>query len=142
MLIDGFSTIFTIQNLPLVKLYEKEMTPPSISGGGPIDVTNMRSIGWRTNAPKQLKTMGQASASCAYATEAIDEIIEQLQVNQTITITFPDTSTITYWGWIDSFTPSAHKEGDQPTAAVVFHPSLRNVNGVETAPVYTGPTES
>lgn len=66
----------------------------------------------------------------------------QMGVNQQITVTFPDTSTMVFWGWVDSFTPSSHKEGDQPVAAVVFQPSLRNVNGVETAPVYTDPTES
>ena len=142
MLKDGFRTIITLANLPLVKLYEKEVTPPPISGGGPIDITNMRSAGWRTAAPKQLKSLGQVSASCAYATECIEQIMAQIQVNQIITVTFPDTSEIEFWGWIDSFTPSAHKEGDQPVAAVVFHPSLTNVDGVETAPVYNDPSES
>jgi hypothetical protein len=142
MLLDGFQTIITLQNIPLVRLFEKEVTPPPITGGGPIDVTNMRSTGWRTAAPKQLKSLGQVSASCAYATEAIDSLMAQIGVNQTITVTFPDTSAIVFWGWVDSFTPSANKEGDQPVAVVVFHPSLRNIDGVETAPDYIDPTES
>ena len=139
---DGFSTVITIANLPLVKLYEKEVTPPPISGGGPIDVTTMRNMAWRTSAPKSLKTLGQVSTTVAYATEVIDLVIAQIQVNQLILVTFPDSSSFEFWGWIDSFTPSSHKEGEQPTAAMVIHPSLRNADEVETAPVYNDPTES
>ena len=142
MLTDGFSTIITLASLPLVKLYEKEVTPPSIGGGGPIDVTNMRNVAWRTASAKTLKTLGQISATVAYATEALEEIIDELQENQLITVTFPDTSSIEFWGWLESFTPGSHKEGDQPTAAVVIQPSLRNVDGVETAPAYNDPSES
>jgi hypothetical protein len=136
MLKDGFRTIITLENLPTVKLYEKEVTPAAVSGGGPIDITNMRSLGWRTASPKQLKSFGQVSATCAYATEAFEQIIAQIGVNQRILVTFPDNSEMTFWGWIDSFTPSAHKEGDQPTAAIVFHPSLTDLSGAEKAPAY------
>ena len=142
MLKDGFRTIITLANIPTVKLYEKEVTPPPVSGGGPIDITNMRSLSWRTAAPKQLKTFGQVSATCAYATEAFEQIVAQVQVNQPITVTFPDDSTIEFWGWIDSFTPSQHKEGDQPTASLVFHPSLTNESGAEVAPAYAAEGES
>jgi hypothetical protein len=139
---DGFSTIITIENLPIVKLYEIDVTPPAVSAGGPIDITNMRSLGWRTAAPKQLKSLGPVSATVAYATEVFDQIIAQLQVNQRIYVTFPDHSEIEFHGWIESFTPSQHKEGTQPTAAIVFHPSLTDDLGREVAPDYHTPEET
>ncbi len=139
---DGFSTIITLANLPSVKLYEKDVTPPPITGGGPIETTTMRNTGWRTMAPKNLKSLGPVNATVAYATEAIEDIMDQLQVNQPITVTFPDGSTIEFWGWVEEFTPSTHTEGEQPTAALVIQPSLRNESGVETAPVYAESGES
>lgn len=139
---DGFSTTIMLQNAPTIKLYEKEVTPPPITAGGPIDTTTMRNLAWRTGAPKKLKGLGQIAATCAYATSAIPVLKAQIGVLQQITINYPDASTLVLWGWLDAFTPGAVKEGDQPTANVVFQPSLRDTDGVETEPVYTPPVES
>lgn len=144
MLEDGFSTIITLENIPTVKLYEKEVTPPGINGGGPIDTTTMRNTAWRTQAPKHLKSSTPISATVAYATDSYDEILAQIGVNQQMTVTQPDGSTITIWGWLDEFTPGANTEGEQPTATLTFQPSNRNNDEppVETGPVYTAPEES
>jgi hypothetical protein len=139
---DGFATFITLENIPTVKLYEKEVTPPGLTNGGAIDTTTMRNTAWRTAAPKQLKSLTPVNATVAYATEAIGVIMPQLGVNQPITVTFPDGSTIEFWGWLDEFTPGAHTEGEQPTASVVFVPSLRNGAGAEVAPVYADADES
>lgn len=139
MLKDGFKSLITIANLPSVKLYEKEVTPPAISGGGAIDITTMRNTAWKQKAPKTLKDLGPVTANCAYAPKAIDDIKTQLLINQLITVTFPDNATFHFYGWIESITPSAVKEGDQPMASVVLQPSLSNLSGVETAPEYHEP---
>ncbi len=136
---DGFSTTIELELIPTVKLYEKEITPPNITGGGPIETTTMRNTAWRTAAPKKLKQMGQISTTCAYATDSFPVLFAQIGVNQQMTVTFPDGASLRLWGWLDEFTPSAFKEGDQPTASVKFQPSMRNNDGVETAPVYTDP---
>jgi hypothetical protein len=139
---DGYATLITMANLPNVRLYEKEVTPPAFTGGGPIDTTTMRNSAWRTQAPKMLKTLGHISATVAYATEALESVIAQLHVNQLITVTFPDSSSVQFYGWLESFTPAAHREGELPTAEVVVQPSLVNDAKEETAPVYNEPTES
>ncbi len=133
---DGFSTIVTLENIPTVKMYEKEVTPPGFTGGGPIETTTMRNTAWRTAAPRQLKTLSPVTMNVAYATESLPIIREQIGVNQLITVTFPDASLMSFYGWIESFTPGANKEGDQPTAAVNVHPSNRNPAGDEVAPFY------
>lgn len=138
---DGFSTIFTLENAPTIKLYERDVTPPSLGNGGPIETTTMRNIAWRTSAPKQLKTAGQITAICAYATSVIPVLQEQLGINQRITVTFPDGATMMFWGWMDAFTPAQMAEGTQPTANVVFHPSNRDTDGAEVAPLYTPPAD-
>lgn len=133
---DGFSTIITLENLPTVKMFEKEVTPPGYTAGGPIETTTMRNTEWRTASPRQLKTLSQVSATVAYATEIVPLVRDEIGVNQLITVTFPDASMVSFFGWIESFTPAQHKEGDQPTAAVVIHPSNRNSAGAEVPPFY------
>lgn len=115
---------------------EKTVTPPGVSAGGANPTTTMRNETWRTNAPKALKTLTQSSISVAYDPALYDEIVAQAGVNQSIVITFPDDSTLTFWGWIDEFTPSAAEEGEQPTAEITIIPSNQNASGAETAPLY------
>jgi hypothetical protein len=139
---DGFSTIITLENIPDIKLFEKEVTPPGMTSGGAIDTTTMRNVAWRTAAPRQLKSLTQAQATVAYATEAIPLIFAQIGVIQMVTITFPDGSTLAFYGWLEEFTPSNHTEGEQPTAAITIQVGNRNAAGEEVAPDYTEPAES
>lgn len=139
---DGFSTYFTLSNIPTVKLYEKEITPPGITAGGPIDTTTMRNITWRTMKPRALKSLTQGSATVAFATEAIPIVMGQVRVNQQVTVTFPDQSTLTFWGWLEEFTIAALVEGEQPTATITIQPSNMNNDDEEVAPVYTPPADS
>jgi len=139
---DGFSTIITLANVPTIKLYEKEVTPPGFTAGGAIDTTTMRNIAYRTMAPRKLKNLTPVSATVAYATESIEDIWAQIGVNQLVTITYPDKSTITFWGWIEEFTPGNHVEGAQPTATLKVQPGMRDDDGEETAPVYAEASES
>lgn len=137
---DGFSTIITMANVPTIKLYEKEVTPPQIGGGGGIDITTMRNTAWKTMAPKHLKSLGKVSATVAYATDSIDSIIAQIHQNQQITVTWPDSSSLVFYGFLDDFTPGQHKEGDQPTATITIIPTLIDANGAELAPDYIPPS--
>jgi len=136
---DGFATFITFENLPNIKLFEKEVNPPGISANGPIDTTTMRNTAWRTMAPKALRTMPQITATVAYATDAIELLYQQVGVNQPIIVTMPDGSTIHFWGWIEEFVPGANVEGEQPTATLTIQPSLRNTAGAEVSPAYLEP---
>jgi len=131
---DGFSTIISLGG---TNLFEKEVTPPGIDGGGANDTTTMRNTTWRTMQPKKLKTLSECSFVAAYAIAAYSTLLSLLQVNQLVTVTFPDASTLAFWGWLDKFTPNASKEGEQPTANCTLIPSNQDDNGAEIAPVYT-----
>lgn len=136
---DGFSTIITLENIPTVKIYEKEVTPPGISAGGSIDTTTMRNTTWRTMSPRALKTLTPVSAKVAFATAAIPVIQAQIGINQLITITFPDQSTLEFWGWLEEFALGAFTEGTQPTATLTITPGNVDNTGAEVAPNYDGP---
>ena len=141
---DGFSTTISFSSSELsssgvLTLYmqEKEVTPPGVDGGEKIDVTTMRNTSWRTFAPRNLKTLMEAPINVAWDPGLYDEMNNMINDNQSITITLPDTATIVFWGFVKSFTPSAHVEGSQPMASVSIEPTNRNASGAETAPVIT-----
>lgn len=136
-LADGFKTLITFALNPTVKLREKTVQPPGVSGGGPIEQTTMRNTAWRTFSPKQLKTMLGNSVKVSYDPAAYNQIIAMINGNQQITITFPDTSTLKFYGWIDEFTPDDNEEGQQPTASLKIEVSNMDGSGAEAGPTYT-----
>lgn len=132
---DGFAAIISFSSNGAVKLYEKEVTPPGLDAGGPNDTTTMRNTRFRTMSPKRLVTATEMNAKCAYDPDVVNQLYAMLGVNQQITVTWPDATTLTIWGWLDKFKPGALKEGEQPTAEVTVHPSNHDNSGVEVAPV-------
>ena len=132
---DGHSTLVTFANYPSVKLWEKEVTPPGVSGGGENDTTTMHNTAWRTRSPKQLKTLSSASFTAAYDPAVFSDIVSMVNENQQITVTFADGQTLTFWGWLDEFSPQRAQEGSQPTCEITIIPSNQNASNVETAPV-------
>ena len=134
---DGYQTTisFDAATSGLTILWEKEVAPPGISAGGPVDTTTMRNSVYRTMAPKNLISLLQSSLIVAYDPAIYDEMIAMLGTNQLITITFPDAQTLAFWGFIDTFTPNSLVEGTQPTADLVIEPTNQNASGVETPPV-------
>ncbi len=134
---DGFATLIAFAEDSDVQMWEKEVTPPGVSGGGENDTSTMRNTTWRTKSPKGLKSLAPASAVVAYDPAVYDEIVAMVNVNQAITVTFPDDTTLVFWGWIDEFTPGASVEGEQPTAEVTIIPSNQDAAGDEIAPNYS-----
>ncbi len=121
---------------PNLTFWEKTLTPPGADGGGPNDTTTMRNTLYRTKSPKVLITLTDMSLSVAYDANVYEDIIDMLNDNQLITITFPDSSTLAFWGWLDKFEPDAIVEGEQPVATITIVPSNQNASGVEVPPVY------
>lgn len=125
----------------LTLMEEKEVTPPGISGGGANDASTMRNETWRTMSPKSLRTLSPATFTVAWDPALYDEMVAMINVNQLITITFPDGATLAFWGWLDDFAPGANVEGSQPTATLTIIPSNQDGdnNDAEYSPVYTAP---
>lgn len=138
MLSDGFSTTISL-NSGAIKLYERTVKPPGISGGGAINKTTMRNTTWRTFAAKRLKTLTESSLKCGYDVAVYPQIVTNCQVNQLITVTFPDGATLAFWGFIDEFEPDDLEEGNFPMATVKIVPTNCDTTGTEVAPVYTTP---
>ena len=132
-LTDGHPTTISIAG---VVLKERTVTPPGMSMGGENDTTTMRNTAWRTRQPKKLKTLTNCSFTAAYDPSAYTTLLGQLGVNQEITVTLSNGDTITFWGWLDEFTPNEISEGAMPDAACTIIPSNQNNTGAEVAPVF------
>lgn len=133
---DGYSTKITFSSAPSISLWEKTVTPPGVDGGDAIDQTTMHNVTWRTSAPRSLKTLTEGQMTCAYDPGVITTIVAQINVEQTITVTFPDGSTEAFYGWLRTFEPQEVSEGNQPEANCAFTPS----NFDPVAHVEAGPT--
>ena len=143
ILTDGYPTRVTFSSADSgEELYfkEKEVTPPGIDVGEMNDVTNMRNETWRTAQFKKLKTLLEAGMQCHYDPRFLDGILSMIGENQQVRITMPDNSFWLFWGGIRSFVPSAHKEGEPPTAQVAIgvtnHDGAAGALGTERRPEY------
>lgn len=133
---DGHSTRVSFASDPTVLFYEKTVTPPGIDGGGAIDTTTMLNTTYRTKSPKALIDVSDSSMTVAYDPECYPEILALVNVNNLITVTFPDGDTVAFYGWLDKFTPGENTEGEQPTADIEIVASNVNASGVETGPAW------
>ena len=134
---DGHPTTIAFANFPSVLFWEKTVTPPGIEGGGENDTTTMRNSVWRTRQPKKLKTLSNSTFTAAYDPAVYEDILDMIQDNQLITVTFSDGATLAFWGWVDSFVAGEIREGEQPMATITIIPSNEDDDANEVAPVYT-----
>lgn len=133
---DGFSTKITFATKPAISLWEKTVTPPGIDGGDAIEQTTMHNTTWRTFASRSLKTLTDASFTAAYDPICFTDLLALINLETTITVTFPDGSTYAFYGYLRTFEPQEVSEGEQPEANCTitctnFDPSAH----VEAAPV-------
>ena len=135
---DGYQTLITFSASGSVAFYQKEVTPPGMDGGGSVDITTMLNTRYRTMNPKHLMTLTDMKLTAAYDPVVYTSILAMLQMNQQITVTFPDGSTVQFWGYIDKFIPGALVEGQQPTAEVTIVPT--NHDNTVPLPLEAAPT--
>lgn len=142
-LIDGFPTLMLIGNAPVgFPLWELRVTPPSVTGGGPINVTSMRNTALRTQLPKKLKSIGNILFNSAYDPVLYSSGVAIMQINTAVTTFFSDASNVVVMGWLEEFAPKEVGEGEQPDAACMLCVSNLDVSSdpwVEVGPVYSAP---
>ena len=120
-------------------LWEKSVKPPTLDGGDPIDTTTMRNVLWRTKGPRALIDTGEMALTCAYDPNSYNQARELLNQRDTITVFFPDGSTLAFYGYLSKFEPNDNPgDGEQPEASVTIIPTnFDHVNKVEAGPVLT-----
>jgi len=136
---DGFSTKIAFARDSNVSFWEKSVSPPGLDGGEAIETTTMHNLIYRTMASRALVTLTESSLTVAYDPNVYNDILTNL-INQegSITVHFPDSSKLDFYGYLRTFEPSELSEGEQPEATVTITPTnFDPVNRVEAAPVLT-----
>lgn len=137
-LTDGFSTTIAFAADSDASFWEVTITPPGMDGGDPIDNTTMLNTNWRTFAARALKTLTESKITAAYDPLLYSNILDLINVETSITIHFPNSDTLAFYGFLQKFEPGDCKEGEQPTATITIKPTNYDpVAGTEEAPVYT-----
>lgn len=133
---DGYQTLISFGVLPGLDIWEKEVQPPGIDGGDPIDTTTMHNEDYRTMAPRKLKILSEHTITAAYDPCAYVDLLTMVNVVDDITVFFPDNSQLSYWGFIRSVEFSPLVEGEQPEMTITVVPTNYDAcNCVEAGPV-------
>lgn len=135
---DGFSTKVAFSLDADISLWEVEVTPPGLDGGDRVDNTTMHNTTWMTFAPQTLIDMTPASFTAAYDPDAYDECQAILNSEGSVTVEFPDGSTLDFFGYLSKFEPQGVSRGNMPLATVTIQPTNWDPdNDVEAGPVMT-----
>lgn len=133
---DGHSTKIAFSRNAGVNLWEKTVKPPGIDGGDPVDVTTMHNITWTTLNPRKLRTMTESTFTAAYDPVVYTEILSLVNAEGSVTVIFPDGSTLAFFGYLQKFEPNDNKEGEQPEATcTIACTNYDPTNDVEAGPV-------
>lgn len=135
---DGFPITIALGSVPAAGLWEISVQPPGVSGGDPVPTTTQWNQVWRTMAARQLKTLTPCTSTVAYDPAYITVLAGVVNVEDAITIHFPDNSALTFWGYLGDFQPQQVGEGQQPLATITVVPTNTDPSdGSEAAPIYT-----
>lgn len=136
MLENGYRSLITFAADTNVSLWEIDVTPPGMDGGDAIDTTTMWNNSVRTKAPRALKTITDGSINCGYDPVVKTQLLALVNVNTTITITYPDGSTEAFFGFLKAATPNSLAEGTLPQMACTFVATNSDpIPGTEQVPV-------
>jgi hypothetical protein len=140
---DGFPTLVSFSIAPAIftgDLWIKRITPPGYDGGGPIPDTSMHNNTMRTQYPKYLISVTDATLIVSFDPDAYGSVFIIINVNQLLTYLFPLGETLAIPGWVNTFIPSEFSEGNQPEATMqLIHSNqvLDEDELVEASPEYT-----
>lgn len=135
---DGFSSKIAFARDPNIQLWEKQMKPPGIDGGEPIEQTTMHNAEWRTMAMRALKTLKPSTMVCAYDPSCYTALNELVNEAGAVTQHFPDGSSLSYYAGVNDVDFAELVEGTQPEVTITITPTNYDpVNKVEAGPVVT-----
>ena len=141
---EGYQTEITFSLNAAIAFWEETVTPPEADGGEPIDTTTQLNTRWHTMSPRQLVKSNAFTVEAAYDPAVLPTLYVGAAVSawinkpQTITITFPDTSQLCFYGYLQKVAHSPMKQGEFPKLTLTIVPTHWDPVGMgEQGPVYT-----
>lgn len=135
---NGFSMQVAFSEIPDVSIWENEVTPPGVDGGDALDLMNMHVVEWRPMAPRTVKTLTPMSVKGWYDPNLYNQLTDVVNVKQSISLHYPDGSTLVFWGFVQKLDFGSFTEGATPEVTATIIPTNRDPNTrSEEAPVLT-----
>jgi hypothetical protein len=140
-MVDGFQTTIAFASQPAVNFWEINPKPPGMDGGEAVNTTTMLNTKWRTYGARQLITLTPVELDAAYDPDVYNKILNHLlNAPTSVTVHFPDASTVSFYGFLQKFVPANHEEGAMPKAAITITPTNYDPVGLVEAPPVIVPT--
>lgn len=137
-LTNGYQALIAFQLDPDFSLWEKEVTPPGIEGGDPIDTMTQHDVEYATQAPRALIKHEGGQFTAGYNPGMLVNGDSMINQPQAITYHFPNTDSITYWGYLRSIKATGMSDGTMPLCtAMIEITNYDPYNCVQAGPVYT-----
>jgi hypothetical protein len=137
---DGFKALLTIALAPNFEFWESSIKPPSYEGGDPVDTTTMHNNTVRTKAPRDLIDMSDVTITGLFNASIYTTIRTIINKPTTITITWPDLSTLAFYGFVRVFAPGDLTEGGRMEGTITITVTNQDpTTGAEELPVYAAP---
>lgn len=118
------------------KYYEIDVGVPGFDIGDPVENTTQQNQTWRTTGPRSLITLTPFQVKAAYDPQAYTELLNIAGLETTITILFPDNSTLAFFGFLKQVEFDQMSDGTMPALTMTIVPT--NVD--PAACVEAGPT--
>lgn len=133
---NGYQALLTFEFATLANYFEIAVGVPGLDAGDEIDITTQHNVTWRTFAPRTLVTLTPFTVTAAYEPDVFTEFYNQLGVEQTFTIKFPDTSTLAFYAFLKSVEFDPMVDGEMPMLTITIVPTNYDPdNCVEAGPV-------
>jgi hypothetical protein len=135
---DGFRSLVAFARDPDVSLWERSVKAPGVSGGDPIDQTTMHNDDVMTKAPQSLIEWTNGSMVCGYDPAVLGQILQLVNKEGSITVHWPDGSTLAFYGYLGTFDVQEKSKGAMPLAnCEIVVTNWDPVNDVEVKPLLT-----
>lgn len=133
---NGYQALITLANDANIDLWEKDVGQPGMDGGDPIDTTTQQNETYRTFAPRTLITLTQFTVVCGYDPCVYDDLLPLVNLEDTITITYPGGTTLAFYGYVKGVEFGPMSDGTFPEVTLTIVPTNWDHNNcVEAGPV-------
>jgi hypothetical protein len=134
---EGIESVGTTLSLGSASLCLVSISGVSVDGGEKIETSCLSNTTWKTFLPQSLQEAQNLSFTAAYDPADYATLVAEINVNQSIVISFPSPlGGITFWGYLKAFAPAEAGIGERWTMTGEIVISCSNATNVETAPVY------
>ena len=135
---EALEAIGTTLNIGTATLCFVSLSGLGLDGGEKLDATSLDNTTWKTYLPQSLIDVPNLSFTAAYEPDEFAVLVSEINVNQSITLTFASPlGNIVFWGYLKSFTPAEAGVGERWTATGEIVVTNMNGSNVETGPVYS-----